>query len=293
MLIKRKKFCACGCGQIIKLKNTYVKGHSNKGKKMTLEARRKMSEAQKLLNSTPEARELNSKRQKIAQNRLEVKEKKSKTMKIICNSPEARKRNSIAQNKPETKKKRSDSLKIAGTKIETKRKRSEAAVRIWKNKEVREKRIKTSILTRASIEYKNRMSVVSKIAHNTITAKENHSEAMKKRWMNSEIHVFTQERPNNQEKFVLKLLNQLFPNKWKYTGDFSYIINGKNPDFVNFEQNKIIEFNGYYWHKKDVMGEREKIFAKSGYKTMIIWDYELKNIELLKRKIVLFHERRI
>jgi len=44
--------------------------------------------------------------------------------------------------------------------------------------------------------------------------------------------------PNKPETIILNILNELFPNEWKYTGDFSFIINGKNPDFTNINGKK-------------------------------------------------------
>jgi len=98
--------------------------------------------------------------------------------------------------------------------------------------------------------------------------------------------------PNKSELKLLKLLEKIHPGEWKYTGDFSFTINGKCPDFVNCNgQKKIIEFNGTYWHQKDIPGEREKIFAAFGYETLIIWDTEMKDISAVERKIHRFHER--
>lgn len=93
-------------------------------------------------------------------------------------------------------------------------------------------------------------------------------------------------KPNRAEKFILFLLNRMYPGEWKYTGDFSFTVNGKNPDFVNINgQKKIIEFNGTYWHQEDIPGEREAIFAEYGYDTLIIWDKELKNVDRVKFRI--------
>lgn len=97
-------------------------------------------------------------------------------------------------------------------------------------------------------------------------------------------------RPNKPETYILNLLNRLYPNEWKYTGNFSFTINGKCPDFTNCNgQKKVIEFNGSYWHQDDIPGHRESIFAEFGYQTLIIWDYELKNFQRLKAKIRNFH----
>jgi len=99
-------------------------------------------------------------------------------------------------------------------------------------------------------------------------------------------------RPNKMEQIILYLLNLLYPGEWRYTGDFSFMINGKNPDFVNINgQKKLIEFNGTYWHKDDIPGERAKMFAEFGYDTLIIWDHELKDMDTLIAKVCSFYTK--
>jgi len=98
--------------------------------------------------------------------------------------------------------------------------------------------------------------------------------------------------PNKAELKLFKILEKMYPGEWKFTGDFSFTINGKCPDFVNCNgQKKVIEFNGTYWHQNDVPGEREGIFAEFGYDTLIIWDTEMKNLDNVKNRIRTFHER--
>ncbi len=54
---------------------------------------------------------------------------------------------------------------------------------------------------------------------------------------------------------------------------------------------------GNYWHGEERTGrtrkqeenQRIKHFAKYGYKTLIIWEYKLKNTKKLERKILQFH----
>lgn len=99
---------------------------------------------------------------------------------------------------------------------------------------------------------------------------------------------------------MIKLLQELFPNQWKYTGDGKdedSIVASKVPDFINITgQKKIIEMFGNYWHGKKITGrtkkeeENQRInhFAKYGYQTLIIWEHELENLNLLIEKIVKF-----
>lgn len=100
-------------------------------------------------------------------------------------------------------------------------------------------------------------------------------------------------RPNKPETLILNILNELYPNEWKYTGDFSFMINGKNPDFVNVNgQKKIIELFGDYWHDGDNPQDRIDVFKPFGYDTLVIWEHELKDIDSVKSLIKKFSEKR-
>jgi very-short-patch-repair endonuclease len=132
-------------------------------------------------------------------------------------------------------------------------------------------------------------------------------ESMKKLWQDP---VFREERlkkafvgicgkPNKPEKLVNSLLQNLFPGEYKYVGDGQFIIGGKFPDFINVNgQKKIIELFGDYWHgekrtgrtKEEEEQKRMDIFCQYGYKTLIIWQRELKNLPELTNKIIQFSQ---
>lgn len=96
-------------------------------------------------------------------------------------------------------------------------------------------------------------------------------------------------KPNKPETILMNLLNALFPNEWKYTGDLSMVINGKCPDFVNCNgQKKIIEMFGDYWHKGEKESDRAACFSPYGYATLVVWEKELKNIDSLKCRTIEF-----
>ena len=108
-------------------------------------------------------------------------------------------------------------------------------------------------------------------------------------------------KPNKPEKFLDKLLQNLLPNQYKYTGGGEVWIGDANPDFININrQKKIIEHFGEYHHGEEKTGrtnkeeenQRIKHFAKYGYQTLIIWWYELKDVEKLKERVVKFNEER-
>jgi very-short-patch-repair endonuclease len=100
--------------------------------------------------------------------------------------------------------------------------------------------------------------------------------------------------PNVPEKILLLLLNTLFPNDYKFVGDGKVILGGFNPDFINCNgQKKIVELYGDYWHNRPDLKKRDKRrlqeYAKLGYKTLIVWEKELKNIDKLKNRLVKFN----
>lgn len=126
------------------------------------------------------------------------------------------------------------------------------------------------------------------------------SETFKKFWLNPQ---FRQQRisnimkaqhlkPNKKEQLLNIILQQNFPNEWKYVGNGEIIIGGLCPDFINCNgKKKIIELFGDYWHIKkvdsitDTEEGRINFFNKYGFGTLIIWEHELKNSEYVIDKI--------
>ena len=103
-------------------------------------------------------------------------------------------------------------------------------------------------------------------------------------------------RPNKKELLLNQLLNNFFPNEYKYVGDGQFWIENFNPDFINVNgQKKIIEFFGVYWHSKeeDIERDKERIetYKKYGYKTLVIWENELEDLEKVKEKIREFNKK--
>ncbi len=119
-------------------------------------------------------------------------------------------------------------------------------------------------------------------------------QTLKKRWkedrefakmmLNS---LCTSNGPNNPE-YLIDLITHEYYTGWQYTGNYSVIINGKNPDFVNEETKQIIEVYGDYWHDGEDPIDRAEIFAEAGYETLVIWENELKNIDNVIYKLKLF-----
>jgi endogenous inhibitor of DNA gyrase (YacG/DUF329 family)/very-short-patch-repair endonuclease len=103
--------------------------------------------------------------------------------------------------------------------------------------------------------------------------------------------------PNRPELALQKLLDNYFPNTWKYTGDGSFLVGWYNPDFVNCNGCKdIIELFGDYWHSMKVIKKkwartelgRVMAYNSLGYRCLVIWEYELKNEDAVVAKIEQF-----
>ncbi|KKK68643.1 hypothetical protein LCGC14_2941990, partial [marine sediment metagenome] len=129
----------------------------------------------------------------------------------------------------------------------------------------------------------------------------NHSNYMKKKWREEEhikkmIKAFKL-KPNKAEKVLINSIKN-HNLHYKYVGDFSFWIDGKNPDFINHNgEKKVIEIFGDFWHtspkkigKKTVeehCEERINHFKRNGFSTLIIWEKELENpvkvIEKIRR----------
>jgi len=111
-------------------------------------------------------------------------------------------------------------------------------------------------------------------------------------------------KPNKPEKLLNKLLQEILANEYKINvrGDIM-ILGGKVPDFVNINgQKKIIELYGDYWHSDKIIKKsgcyedtekgRIKYFKKYGYKTLIVWEHELKNLNKVKKRILKFNVKK-
>jgi very-short-patch-repair endonuclease len=83
---------------------------------------------------------------------------------------------------------------------------------------------------------------------------------------------------NTPEKVVFDILNELYPNEWKWVGDGDIEFGGKVPDFIHRTRNLIIEHFGIYHHRirprcyEETEKGRIEHFKKYGYETLIIWN---------------------
>ncbi len=124
-------------------------------------------------------------------------------------------------------------------------------------------------------------------------------EANKRRWQNPELKEKIMQKiflsrnlsPNKTEL----LLNSLLSKNYKYVGDGKLLLGGLNPDFVDKKNKKIIEMYGDYWHNREEVKKRDKrrikTYKKHGYKTLIVWEHELKDTKKVKQKILNFNRQ--
>lgn len=90
-------------------------------------------------------------------------------------------------------------------------------------------------------------------------------------------------KPNKSELRLLGILRSIDPN-WRYVGDGSLIIDGKCPDFWD-GGNRLVELFGEFWHRDDDPQERIGFFASRGYDCVVVWDFELGDVERVIRKV--------
>lgn len=81
-------------------------------------------------------------------------------------------------------------------------------------------------------------------------------------------------RPTELEKRVIRVLERNYPGMWKYTGDGSFRVGRKFPDFICEERKLIIEAFGTYWHKPEDEKNKEDYYRGFGYKLLVIWSGE-------------------
>jgi G:T-mismatch repair DNA endonuclease (very short patch repair protein) len=113
----------------------------------------------------------------------------------------------------------------------------------------------------------------------------------KKKYRNKQVKAILKAqkiRPNKPEKMMMQIIKENhFP--FNYVGDGRIIIGGFNPDFLSKTPHYIIEVFGDYWHNLPNMIEKDKrklkAYAFLGYKTLVIWEHELKEPQKVAKKV--------
>ncbi len=92
-------------------------------------------------------------------------------------------------------------------------------------------------------------------------------------------------RPTSLEKQMIDIIkrNNL---PYKYTGNGSFLIGFKNPDFININgEKKLIEVGNVFHHQGNYIKERSEHFAKYGWKSLIFIGNTLNEKEILSKLI--------
>lgn len=99
-------------------------------------------------------------------------------------------------------------------------------------------------------------------------------------------------KPNNKsERLFFKVIDNCCKGEYKPNFRGQIInIGGKFPDFININgQKKCIEYAGSYWHESSYERKRIAHLKKFGWKCLVIWDYEMKNLKKVIIKIKEFN----
>lgn len=105
--------------------------------------------------------------------------------------------------------------------------------------------------------------------------------------------ILTFRRPNKTEDMLDSWLRIYFPKEFVFVGNGEVIIEGRNPDWISRNGKKqIIELFGERWHEPEEERLRRDIFAKFGYKTLVIWYEELKDKRSVIGKIQNFIDKK-
>jgi len=198
----------------------------------------------------------------------------------------------------------SNALKGRKLSGEHKRNMSEAMKKRWRDKEYVEKMHRSMVGHPVSEETKQKLRGDNNPFYGKKHTKEElykMSDRAKEHWRNEEtakkMIMGLQMKPNKAELFLDSILQEYFPDEWKFVGDGQVIIGGLCPDFINCNgKKKIIELFGARWHdpvhyhvKYNQTEEgRKSIFGEIGFDTLVIWYPELKNKTKVIEKIKVF-----
>jgi len=90
--------------------------------------------------------------------------------------------------------------------------------------------------------------------------------------------VLSSRRPTDIEARLIEIIEK-YMLPYRYTGDGSFWVGGKNPDFVNVNSEKIaIDLFGDFWHEPSEIEPRKAVFAEYGWHLIILWGHELKQL---------------
>ena len=131
---------------------------------------------------------------------------------------------------------------------------------------------------------------------NNVTLK-NQSEKQLKNWQDPEfikmmVNSWYRSGQTRPEKETDGIVQQLYPNEYKFNGNFELgiSIGGKIPDFVNVNgKKKAIDVFGDWCHRDDDPQIRIDLFKEYGWDLLVIWQHELEDRDAVIQKILKFH----
>lgn len=98
-------------------------------------------------------------------------------------------------------------------------------------------------------------------------------------------------KPNGSEQRLLSFLNNYFPHQFVFN-DGRLLIDQKIPDFPCVNGHKVIlELIGrrdFPKHTDEELEQREKLFAEYGFRTLFIYQEDLKNEDKLFEDVLFF-----
>ena len=94
-------------------------------------------------------------------------------------------------------------------------------------------------------------------------------------------------RPNKTEQRLTSWFDEQFPGEWKYVGDGTVWIGGKNPDWININGKKaLVEYNGHYSHTPERDAIKTAIYAQYGFTTIHIYPSDLEDLSGLRTRLM-------
>jgi len=171
--------------------------------------------------------------------------------------------------------------------------------------EAKEKMRRVKLGKKHTEETKKKMSAIHIGKTKSKASREKLSKTHKEKWKNPEfrdrrIHeIFEAFRiaPNKTEHKLDNIIQNTIPNEYKFCGGGDVVLGGKVPDWINCNGKKrLIELFGTYWHgkkrtgktRKEAEDERKTYFKKYGFNTLIIWENQVPNTELIRNTIIEF-----
>jgi len=269
----------------------------NKGKKLSEEGRRKLSKAHKGQKISEETKQKISEANK---GRVVSEDTRRKISESLMDHIGANLGKKFSE---EHRRKISEAHKGKTVSNETRRKLSIIVKEQWEDPEYRKRMSEAhvgqnpwnrGIPCPISEETKQKMSESHKDKTVSEETKRKIGEKAKARWSDPEYKTRVvkkvmkawQMRPNKKEQFLIDLFEENgLP--FRYVGDGSLIIGGKNPDFSD-GNGRLIEHYGEYFHRNDDPQERIDFFKGFGYDCLVVWESELSNPDAVLGRVESF-----